>query len=95
MKLATTRHGKKAHVFVPVIGSTFCGLSEDNSSLVVFMEDFDPETERVDCKRCQAALDQRPKPAAADDPGEHFMDLGRFGYDWGPYAEEGLEAVRR
>jgi len=30
----------------------------------------------------------------ADDPGEHFMDGGRFGYDWGPYAEEGLEAER-
>ena len=25
-----------------------------------------------------------------DDPGEHFMDGGRFGYDYGPYAE-GIE----
>ena len=64
MQLATTRHGKKAHVFES--RATLCGLSGRNPNLIVFMSDFDPEAERVDCQKCQAALDKRAKRGGAD-----------------------------
>ena len=32
-------------------------------------------------------VEEGPADDTDDDPGQHFMDGGRYGYDYGPYAE--------
>ena len=60
-------NGKVVINFISAYGSTFCGLSQDNSSLIVFMEEFDMQTQSVDCQRCQAVIDAQRGTAARMD----------------------------